>query len=217
MHFAHPRSLLAAALLTVASAAAAAPTSHPANDVPAATTLPANWRVSGDDVTEYRMSRSASAHHDGQYGAAIEHVSGSGNGFGTLVQAIRAEPYRGKRVILKGWMKTDDAGAGQMWLRIDGTDRTLSMDNMDNRPVTGTTGWKQYTIVMDIPVSADKLAFGVFLAGKGSLAFDDLTFEIAPEDAKPTRFYDFMKDPFEGPFKQACCALDAPANLDFEH
>lgn len=178
--------------------------------------MPPFWYRSGAAPQEYRMELSPSARFRGHFGAVIEHVTGSGQSFGTLAQAIRAAPYRGKRVVLRGWMKTLKADSAQMWLRIDAIDRSLAMDNMDDRAVKGTTAWHLYEIVMDVPANANDIAFGFFLQGKGAMAVDDMTLRIAPDDARLTRFYDLSKETSDRPFRPARHVYDAPYNLDFE-
>jgi len=49
------------------------------------------------------------------------------------------------------------------WLRIDGKEnpkQQLGFDNMNNRPVKGTTDWKLYQIVLDVPENSGLINFG---------------------------------------------------------
>jgi hypothetical protein len=178
--------------------------------------LPEGWFAAGGAPKEYKMIRAADARYKGEYGASILHESGTGQGFGTLMQAIQAGQFRGKRFSLKGWLKTQNADSVQMWLRIDGTDRMISMDNMDDRPVKGTTPWTEYEIVMDVPESANHLAYGVFVAGKGSVAIDDVQLGIVSLNTRLTTFYDYSKKAPEGTFSPMKRVLDGPVNLSFE-
>src|SRR5258708_6290404 len=81
-----------------------------------------------------------------------------------MMQAVSGEEYRGKRVKLSGWMKTEDAneGGGHLWLRVDGQQvgASLQFDNMNNRAPKGTTDWQQYSVVLDVPAEASALAYG---------------------------------------------------------
>jgi hypothetical protein len=181
-----------------------------------AQSLPEGWFASGDAPKEYKMMRSTDARYRGEYGASVVHESGSGQSFGTLMQAVQAAGFRGKRVSLKGWLRTENAGSAQMWLRVDDADRIVSMDNMDDRPVKGTTPWTEYEIVMDVPNSANHLAFGVFLSGKGALAIDEVRLSVAPENARLTKFYDYTKEAPDGIFKSMKRVSEAPTNLNFE-
>ena len=67
-----------------------------------------------------------------------------------------------------------------LWMRVDGMgkDEMLSFDNMQNRPITGTTEWKKYEIILPVPESASNLAYGALLDGTGQIWFDNFTFEV---------------------------------------
>ena len=76
-----------------------------------------------------------SVRHRGKAAARIESTdTAPADGFGTLMQSFKADAYRGKRIRLSAWMKTENAASAQMWLRLDGTKSVLGFDNMDSRP-----------------------------------------------------------------------------------
>jgi hypothetical protein len=60
-------------------------------------------------------------------------------------------------------------GGAHLWFRVDGPERDamLQFDNMDNRPVKGTTDWQEYSLVLDVPANASALAYGFFIGGTG--------------------------------------------------
>ena len=94
------------------------------------------------------------------------------------MQTISADAYRGSRVRLSGYLKTQDARGAQMWMRVDGSDyKLLSFDNMDSRPVTGTTDWTCYDIVLDVPSESMDIAFGFFLTQGGKVWGDNFKLE----------------------------------------
>ena len=41
------------------------------------------------------------------------------------MQSINAENYRGTRLSLSGYLKTQEAGRAQLWMRVDGSDRRV--------------------------------------------------------------------------------------------
>jgi len=47
-----------------------------------------------------------------------------------------------------------------LWLRVDGPLGMLALDNMQDRPLRGTTGWTQASIVLDVAHEATHLVFG---------------------------------------------------------
>jgi len=75
---------------------------------------------------------------------------------------------------------------GHRHAHLDGFSRLLGFDNMDDRPVTGTTEWTQYAIVLDVPDDAIMFFFGVFQVGPGASWFDDLTLEVVDESVPTT-------------------------------
>ncbi|MDE2500874.1 MAG: hypothetical protein KGL56_11855, partial [Alphaproteobacteria bacterium] len=98
--------------------------------------------------------------------AFIKAKTDTPSGFGTLMQEIAADKYIGKRLRLSAMLKTDDANHAQLWMRMDGADgKMLGFYNMDDRPVTGTTDWKRYSVVLDVPEGTQDIAFGMFLNG----------------------------------------------------
>lgn len=69
-----------------------------------------------------------------------------------------------------GWLKTVDASEASLWMRIDGEQRQLGFDNMSDRAVSGTTDWKMYSVILDVPNDAKSIFLGVLLIGKGQQA-----------------------------------------------
>ena len=47
----------------------------------------------------------------------------------------------------------EKAAAAQLWMRLDGEQKTLGFDNMDDRAVTGTTGWQKYEITALVQIA----------------------------------------------------------------
>jgi hypothetical protein len=62
----------------------------------------------------------------------------------------------------------------------------VAFDNMQNRAIKGTTGWQYYAVVLDIPVDATGLAYGVLLAGSGTIWLSSTKFEVVGSDVPIT-------------------------------
>jgi hypothetical protein len=133
--------------------------------------IPAGWIVAGSAPKDFEFSRDPSEAWQGRGSALIAAKPGVvSNGFGTLMQTISAENYRGGRWRLSGYLKTKDAARAQMWMRVDATDRNVvSFDNMDARPITGTTDWTRYEIVLNVPSNSVDVAFGFLLTQGGKV------------------------------------------------
>jgi hypothetical protein len=151
------RSILAGAAIVIA--AVWSPTQ-------AGVGAPTGWFIAGSKPADYEMG---SEHVTGSAGKQSAYIKAkpdaTGNGFGTLMQTINAEDYVGQRVRLSARMKSQNASGFQMWFRVDGQGKMLRFYNMQDRPVTGTTDWKRYEIVLDVPVGSTALNYGFFLAG----------------------------------------------------
>jgi hypothetical protein len=120
------------------------------------------------------------------------------------MQASSAQQYLGKRVRLTGYLKSKDVKSwAGLWLRVDqaGSKKPLAFDNMSNRAVKGTTDWKKYEIVLDVPAQASNIAYGALLHATGQIWFDNLSFEVVDTSVPTT---DLRQMPV------------TPTNLNFE-
>lgn len=65
------------------------------------------------------------------------------DGFATLMQRVTAEQYKGKRIRLSGLLKSQDVvGWAGLWMRVDQRKEAVAFDNMQDRSIKGTTGWR---------------------------------------------------------------------------
>jgi hypothetical protein len=177
--------------------------------------LPEGWFKAGNDPADYDMGVDTTERHGGKASGFIKAKADDPKGFATLMQTFRADDYRGKRLRLSGYVKADkiDQWAG-LWMRIDGETKTLGFDNMQDRGIKGTSDWKKYDMVLDVPKDSINIAFGILLVGKGQAWVDDLQFEVVGEDIKATNM------PIEGEKprtkKTKPADKEKPVNLDFE-
>ncbi len=171
--------------------------------------LPSGWFCAGSVPQSYTMGIEKGAGQNSKNAATIKSKDGTINGFGTLMQQFNPDKYLGKRVRMSAYVKSENVGkwAG-LWLRVDQLDsqRPLSFDNMESRPIKGTTIWKKYEIVLDVPGNASLIAFGALLDGTGQIWFDNITFEIVDKSVQTT---DLKRN-------NQWSNLNAPTNLDFE-
>jgi hypothetical protein len=129
---------------------------------------PAGWYITGSKPGDYDFGTEYIEGSMGRQSAYIKAKPGAtAGGFGTLMQTVKADNYLGQRVRVSARLKSTAADRLQLWFRIDGPDpkKSLAFYNMDDRPVTGTTDWKRYDIVLDVPPSSIFLNFGFFLSG----------------------------------------------------
>jgi hypothetical protein len=179
---------------------------------------PRGWflRGQGGGAPAYNVATDTLQMHSGRAGAYIE-SSTAQDDFGTLMQAFAPEQYRGRRVRLSAFLRTQDVtGAAGLWMRVEARgDITLGFDNMMDRPIRGTTDWSEHQVVLDIPAEAQTIAMGVLLVGNGRVWVDD--FELMPVD--PSTAATNLVQPGEpGSSGRPQSPLAAgPLNLDFEN
>jgi len=182
--------------------------------------LPPDWREIRLTPDNYEVTLASDAAFEGNYGASVRRMAPDvrQGEFGGFIQVAQAAPWRGRRVAMRAWIKTELADRGQLWLRIDSANGPLALDNMDNRPVKGSTGWALYEIVMDVPMEAENLVYGLFLVGSGRVDFDNVQFLPAPVGAKTTNQYKegALKLKQGQVYTPPSIVLAVPGNLDFE-
>lgn len=144
---------------------------------------PRSWILSGSAPQNYEMGVEGADKVPFIRGKPAASTAG---GFGTLMQYIDARPYLGRRVRLSASLKTEAAAQAQMWMRVEAAEAVVAFDNMNDRPVAGTTGWRRYEIVLDVPADAAHIAYGFFLIGAGKVAADDFRIETVGRDTPTT-------------------------------
>ena len=172
----------------------------------AAGQAPEGWFLSGSSPEDYEVGIDQEIAHGGETSAYIKSRVSIPAGFGHLSQAFEPENYKGKRVRLSAYVKTRNVENWTgLWMRVDGPDnRALSFDNMQDRIIKGTSEWKKYEIVLDVPEESISIIFGIILKGKGQAWIDDFQFEAVSKDVPTTGM---MK---------AKEKRKKPVNLDFE-
>jgi TIR domain len=164
--------------------------------------VPNGWFTSGSKPEQYDMGvdtqiagspamiRCKYADDDPVY-VAME------KGFGTLMQSILADEYRGTRLRLRAELKTDNVtGAGTIWMRVDGPGGTLQFDNMEKRKtlgvLKGTVDWVPREIILDVPEEAESINFGFFQHGTGATWARNFVLEQVGRDVPLTTRMNYL-------------------------
>ena len=157
------------------------------------TGTPENWWGT-ININGYTVKSDRAIFHDGALSACLSFKNQkiSKADWGTITGSMKPDSFKGHRVRMSGWLKTDSVSdwAG-LWMRVDGKDfkQVLAFDNMQERGVKGTTDWKKYEIVLEVPQDATNINFGALLCGKGKLWLDEIKFEIVGNDIPSTSTY----------------------------
>ncbi|NDV00177.1 glyoxalase superfamily protein [Pseudoroseicyclus tamaricis] len=170
--------------------------------------LPAGWGMTGEAINgvTHRLGLDPAAPGV----ALIESIPPRGEGadlagkIAVLMQSLRAEPYLGQRLRLSVSLRCEAADEVTAFFRVDapGTG-TMRFDNMLNRGggLTGTAGWTERQMVLEVPDGAGSVHYGFFLRGYGRAWARDVSVEAVGEDVPITA--------------RNSQHLDAPRNLDF--
>ena len=173
--------------------------------------VPKGWTTGGNATLDYGTHYGGVP--DGKRAAVVwSRKKLSENDFGTLMQTISAEAYRGRRARVSAMLSAEqalDAGRVALWMRVnDETGKAATFDSMETRSIAAGTGWKRYDIVLDVPDRAVSITFGVLLAGRargccfGRVMASDFRLEPVGSDVAVTA-------------TPATSLPDAPVNADF--
>jgi len=139
--------------------------------------IPERWASEQSVPNEYEIRLDRRIFHSGRSSLHMRSRLDSPKGIAKLSQKLAANEYRGTRLHMSAYLKTEiTCGSAGLWLQMIGQGGTvLALDDMHGRPVTGTTGWTRYDFILDVPQQARDIAFGVILTGNGQAWADDFT------------------------------------------
>jgi hypothetical protein len=161
---------------------------HPQRkETPMDNSLPKGWFPAGTHPDHYDMG----VETDTAEGRAVAFIRSRGStaGFGTLMQTFAAREFRGNRLRFAADVQTANvlAWAG-LWMRCDGSGPgdVLAFDNMQDRPISGTTPWARHAVVLDVDETATQIALGVLLSGPGEVRVAGIDVAVVPRDVPTT-------------------------------
>jgi len=168
--------------------------------------VPKGWFLAGSKPALYESSVDNVNMYAGLPSAYLRSKSPEvPEGFGTLMQNFSADQYIGKRVRFGAFVKSEGVERWSgLWMRIDGKtpQNSLAFDNMQNRPITGVTGWKEYEVVLDVPEGATGIFLGILLDGPGTVWMSNNKFDVVGPNVPSTNMLP--------------AASQGPTNLGFE-
>ncbi|MBI4472114.1 MAG: tetratricopeptide repeat protein [Acidobacteria bacterium] len=168
--------------------------------------VPKGWFMAGSKPADYESSIDSGNMLGGLPSAYLRSKKPKIDGFGTLMQSFSAEQFLGRRIRFTAFVKSENIqGWAGLWVRVDGKSGTqpLAFDNMSNRSIKGTTGWRSYEVVLDVPLDATGIALGILMGGTGTVWMNGAKFEEVGVNFPTT---DLKSN-----------ALKGPANLQFDN
>jgi hypothetical protein len=148
------------------------------------------WELYGSKPQDYSIGSDNVVVHKGIASGYIKSIRRNATGFGTMMHSFNAGIYRGKRVRMTAYVKTEKiSGWSGLWMRVDGPGKQSIIDNMENRPITGDSEWTRYECVLEVPEGSKAILFGILIEGNGKAWVDDFNFEIVGSGVPTTNNY----------------------------
>ncbi|MEF3327398.1 MULTISPECIES: hypothetical protein [Oceanobacillus] len=165
------------------------------------------WFLTGLDPLSYEMGIDYEIVLEGKASGYLKSKTEvDSTSFATMMQMFKANRYKGKRVRLSSYICTKGVkNSAGMWMGVKDTmEELVQLDNMSNRPVKGSTDWKLYSIVLDVPNNSTTILFGIILSGKGTVWANQFFLEEVNENIPTTNM------------QQQDEMLNSPVNLSFD-
>ena len=150
--------------------------------------LPAGWFLAGNRPAEYETGLDDNVVYRGM-SIYLKSTAAKTTGFGTVMQKLDTETYRGKRVRISGLLRGANIGGwAGLWMRVDRAagPGSLYFDNMQDRPITGSSDWTKCEVVLDVPAASGAVYMGMLLSGSGEVWLNELKIEPVPNTVATT-------------------------------
>jgi erythromycin esterase len=147
------------------------------------------WSGPKKGAGDYEAGLDTQVKHGGKSSAYLKTTAEQPSPFfSLLVQNFAADEYRGKRLRMTAFVKSQDVeDRAGLVMQVDGKEMTmLALDTMSARPIKGSNDWNEYQIVLDVPDEAAEIVFGLRCFGKGQVWVDDFKFETVGQDVATT-------------------------------
>ncbi|NRF39687.1 S41 family peptidase [Pedobacter foliorum] len=137
--------------------------------------IPEGWDFSFEDQGNlgYSVQLDTVVKQSGKHSISIQKLSNQSTY--RAIDYVISKMFTGKSIQLKGYIKTEivDSGHASLWIRIDDKDGGVAFKSMGKESLSGTKGWKEYSITLPYDSEvARKIHIGGLLVGKGKAWFD---------------------------------------------
>jgi len=147
------------------------------------TNTPSKWFLRGKGYkSEREKNRSG-------YSIKMYSTNPENGDLGMLLNYIPIELIKGKTVLFKGRVKTENVANGYacLWVGAYKYYEPIDLNGCDERSITGTTDWQTFSIETVIDSTTEVYDFGAILTGKGTAWFDNFEIYIDGERYKDVK------------------------------
>ena len=145
------------------------------------------WTVQHAGPVSYTFTLDTTKPRSGERSLKVENIGPEP--FGTIYQSVDATPYRGRKIRLAAWIRTEGAagnrygaGAGlNLHAMKGGYPVVYAMMRKD--AIQGTTDWARYEVSLSVPGEADRIEVGLNLFGPGIAWLDDVALDVMDASA----------------------------------
>ena len=160
-------------------------------------TIPKYWDVIGIYPHNYEYGVSGEIFYQQKKCAFVRARNATSGDIGAIRQRFKADRYRNKRMRFTAVVKSEDIAWAGLWMRVFGPGwLVLREDETRKRqPITGTTEWQRYDVVLDVPESSMLIAIGVKLGdGKGQIWVTNVRFEETEDEVTADFLYNYAEE-----------------------
>lgn len=135
--------------------------------------LPAGW-VRGSLTAPDSAVLESDVVQSGSWAMRLDRSGHATGSFSAIHSSIPID-FSGNTIELRGFLRTNDvSGFAGLWLREDGEAGVLQLDTMNRQQLNGTHDWQQFSVILPLDPSANRLVFGALLSGSGVAWVDGL-------------------------------------------
>lgn len=134
-----------------------------------------NWKKKNNDVD---IRRDTKEKFQGEFSLNIKPTDKSQGLYG-VVKEINST-FNGKQITFKGYMKAVDVQSSYFYLIVGNETNQFSFDLTE--PISGTTDWKEFKIVLPYTSEATRITVAANIEGQGEVWIDDISIQIDGQD-----------------------------------
>ena len=103
-------------------------------------------------------------------------------GYGVVFCFLNKNLYLGERIKLSGMIRTKSIQEyADLWIRGEKPNDLWEMKSLECDSIKEKDSWKEYSIIVDIPIDVKRLSVGLTLKGEGHIWFHSMKVEIIKE------------------------------------